>query len=102
MPEPRVVVVTGASAGVGRATVRAYAERGWAVGLLARGTDGLQAAAEEVEVAGGHAVAVPTDVADADQVEAAAVLVEERLGPIEVWVNNAMTSVFALFTDIRD
>ena len=100
MPEPRVVVVTGASAGVGRATVRAYAERGWAVGLLARGTDGLQAAAKDVEAAGGQAVAVPTDVADADQVEAAAVLVEERLGPIDVWVNNAMASVFALFTDI--
>ena len=100
MPESRVAVVTGATAGVGRATVRAFAEQGWAIGLLARGTDGLQAAAKEVEAAGGHPVIAPTDVADPDQVEAAVVLVEERLGPIDVWVNNAMTSVFALFTDI--
>jgi NAD(P)-dependent dehydrogenase (short-subunit alcohol dehydrogenase family) len=98
---PNVVVVTGASAGVGRATVRRFAERGADVGLLARDTDGLAAAAKEVEAAGGRAVAVPTDVADPSQVEAAAEAVERELGPIEVWVNDAMTSVFAPFTEVE-
>jgi short-subunit dehydrogenase len=97
---PSVVVVTGASAGVGRATVRAFAERGADVGLLARDTDGLAAAAKEVRAAGRRAVAVPTDVADPDQVQAAADQIESELGPVEVWVNNAMTSVFAPFTEI--
>ena len=100
MGKPEVVVVTGASAGVGRAVARAFGERGCSVGLLARGRDGLDAAAKDVEAAGGRALAVPTDVADADQVEAAAVLVEEHLGPIDAWVNNAMTSVFALFAEV--
>jgi short-subunit dehydrogenase len=98
---PSVVVVTGASAGVGRATVRRFAERGADVGLLARDTDGLAAAAKEVEAAGGRVVAVPTDVADPSQVEAAAEAVERELGPIEVWVNDAMTSVFAPFTAVE-
>jgi NAD(P)-dependent dehydrogenase (short-subunit alcohol dehydrogenase family) len=98
---PSVAVVTGASAGVGRATVRRFAERGADVGLLARDTDGLAAAAKEVEAAGGRAVAVPTDVADPSQVEAAAEAVERELGPIEVWVNDAMTSVFAPFTEVE-
>jgi NAD(P)-dependent dehydrogenase (short-subunit alcohol dehydrogenase family) len=97
---PEVVVVTGASAGVGRATVRAFAEQGAAVGLLARGHDGLEGARREVEAAGGRALAVPTDVADFGQVEAAAAAVEHELGPIDVWVNNAMTSVFARFWEI--
>jgi short-subunit dehydrogenase len=88
-------VVTGASAGVGRALARAFAARGDAVGLLARGTDGLDGARNDVEAAGGEAVVVPTDVADAEQVEAAAQAVEERLGPIDLWVNNAMVSVFS-------
>jgi len=101
MPFPSVVVVTGASAGVGRATVRAFARRGADVGLLARDTDGLAAAAKEVQAAGRRAVAVPTDVADPDQVEAAADLIERELGPIDVWVNDAMTSVFAPFTEIE-
>src|SRR5256884_1454009 len=91
----QVIVITGASAGVGRATVRAFARQRADVGLLARGVDGLEGARREVEAAGGRALAIPTDVADADQVEAAAERVERELGPIDVWVNNAMVSVFS-------
>src|SRR3989442_3452369 len=90
-----VVVITGASAGVGRATVRAFARQGTDIGLLARGVDGLEAARREVEAAGGRAIAIPTDVADADRVEAAADRIERELGPIDIWVNNAMVSVFS-------
>lgn len=91
----KVVVVTGASAGVGRATVRAFARHGAHVGLLARGRDGLEAARREVEQAGGKALVLPTDVASAEAVETAADAVERQLGPIDVWVNNAMVSVFS-------
>src|SRR5438105_15580366 len=90
----QVVVITGASAGVGRATVRAFARQGADIGLISRGIDGLEAARREVEDAGGRALVVPTDVAYADRVEAAAALIEHTLGPIDVWVNNAMVSVF--------
>lgn len=90
-----VVVVTDASAGVGRATVRELARRGACVGLLARGLDGLEGAKREVERLGGQGLIVPTDVADPDQVEAAARAVEESFGPIDIWVNNAMAAVFA-------
>src|SRR5579859_6900609 len=90
-----VVVITGASAGVGRATVREFAERGAWIGLIARGQDGLEGARREVEAAGGKAVVLPVDVADAGQVESAAQRVEHELGPIDIWVNNAMTSVFS-------
>src|SRR5688500_16212496 len=93
--KPQVVVVTGASAGVGRATVRKFAERGAHVALLARGEDGLEAARGEVEAAGGRAVVLPTDVADPAQVEAAADAAERELGPIDVWVNNAMVSILS-------
>src|SRR5438552_1701748 len=89
----QVVVITGASAGVGRATVRAFARQGADIGLLARGTDGLDGARREVEAVGGRALAIPTDVAHADEVEAAAESVERELGPIDVWINNAMVSV---------
>jgi NAD(P)-dependent dehydrogenase (short-subunit alcohol dehydrogenase family) len=95
-----VAVVTGASAGVGRAVARRFGELGWDVGLLARGHDGLDAAADEIVVAGGRALAVPTDVSNADEVEAAAEEIERRLGPIDVWVNDAMVSVFAEFVNI--
>lgn len=88
-------MITGASAGVGRATVRAFAREGAHIGLIARGTDGLQAAREEVESLGGRALVMPCDVAKADEVEAAAASVEEEFGPIDIWVNNAMVSVFS-------
>ena len=97
---PQVVVVTGASGGVGRAIAHAFAKRGAHVGLLARGQEGLEDAAEEVRSLGGQALVVPTDVADAEQVEAAALAVEARFGAIDVWVNDAMATVFARFVDI--
>lgn len=90
-----VVVITGASAGVGRATVREFAKHGASIGLIARGREGLEAAQREVEAAGGRALVLPCDVADPRQVEAAAEEVEQKLGPIDIWVNNAMTSVFS-------
>ncbi|MBT2410921.1 SDR family oxidoreductase [Streptomyces sp. ISL-12] len=90
-----VVVVTGASAGVGRATARAFGARGASVALLARGRDGLERAAEEVRAAGGRALPVVVDVADAAAVDAAAGRVEDELGPVDVWVNAAFTTVFA-------
>ena len=96
----RVVVVTGASAGVGRAAARAFADRGAVVALVARGEQGLEASAREIESRGGASLVVPTDVADPDAIESAADRVERDLGPIDVWVNNAMVSVFAPFTDI--
>jgi short-subunit dehydrogenase len=90
-----VVVITGASAGAGRATVREFAKNGASIGLIARGLDGLNAAAEDVRAAGGKVIVLPVDVSHADEVEAAAQKVETELGPIDIWVNNAMTSVFS-------
>ncbi|HKW68008.1 MAG TPA: SDR family oxidoreductase [Terriglobales bacterium] len=95
MSEHEVVVITGASAGVGRATVREFAKHGAWVGLIARGRDGLEGARREVEAEGGKALVLPTDVADAKQVEQAAQRVEDKLGPIDIWVNDAMASVFS-------
>jgi NAD(P)-dependent dehydrogenase (short-subunit alcohol dehydrogenase family) len=91
----RVVVITGASAGVGRATVRALARQRADIGLVARGRDGLEAAKREVEDLGGRGLVLPTDVSDADQVEAAAAAVDRAFGPVDVWVNDAMLSVFS-------
>jgi NAD(P)-dependent dehydrogenase (short-subunit alcohol dehydrogenase family) len=95
MNKTEIVVVTGASAGLGRAIVRAFAQDRAHIGLIARGRDGLEGARREVEKLGGKAVVYPADVADAAQVEAAAAAVEEQLGPIDIWVNNAMASVFS-------
>ena len=96
----QVVVVTGASAGVGRATAREFARAGARVALLARGEQRLEAARREVEGHGVKAIALATDVADAEAVEAAAEAAERELGPIAIWVNNAMVSVFAPFAEI--
>ena len=93
--EPEVVIITGASAGVGRAAARKFARHGARIGLLARGVDGLKAAQRDVQKLGSEALIIPTDVANAEQVEAAAEKVETELGPIDIWVNNAMTSVFS-------
>ena len=90
-----VVVITGASAGLGRATAREFGRRGAKVGLIARGVEGLQAAKREIEAAGGKALVLPLDVADANAVENAAAAVEQEFGPIDIWVNNAMASVFS-------
>src|SRR5579884_2545093 len=100
MPASEVVVVTGATSGVGRAIVRRFAGPGVSIGLVARGRDALEGARKEVEGAGGRALVLPTDVADPDAVEAAAAAVEDAFGPIDIWVNNAMTTVFSFFDDI--
>jgi NAD(P)-dependent dehydrogenase (short-subunit alcohol dehydrogenase family) len=93
-------VITGASAGVGRATARAFAAQGFDVALVARGQAGLAGAVSDVESAGGRALALETDVARFAEVDAAAARVEEELGPIDVWVNDAMTTVFAPSWDV--
>ena len=100
MKPPSVVVITGAGSGVGRATARAFASMGAAIGLVARGEDALEAATKEVASAGGKALAIPADVADAAAVERAATRVERDLGPVDVWVNNAMTTVLAPFIEV--
>jgi NADP-dependent 3-hydroxy acid dehydrogenase YdfG len=97
MKSSEVVVLTGASAGLGRAIAIEFGRNGAKVALLARGKEGLEDAKREIEAAGGQAIAIPTDVADAQAVESAAQRAEELLGPIDIWVNNAMTSVFSPF-----
>jgi NAD(P)-dependent dehydrogenase (short-subunit alcohol dehydrogenase family) len=99
--EGQVVVVTGASGGIGRATALAFGARGAKVALLARGEAGLAGAVRDVTAAGGTALAIPTDVSDPDQVEAAADKAEQSFGPIDVWVNVAFTSIFAEFKNIK-
>jgi short-subunit dehydrogenase len=96
-----VVVITGASAGIGRACVREFAKHGCKIGLLARGLDGLEAARREVEEAGGEALVVSTDTADPDAVERAASAVEERFGHIDTWVNVAFANVFSEFLELK-
>jgi NAD(P)-dependent dehydrogenase (short-subunit alcohol dehydrogenase family) len=98
--KPQIVVVTGASAGIGRAVAVAYGARGATVGLIARGEEGLDGVAREVEKAGGRPVVLPLDVADPDQVFAAVDRMETEVGAIDVWVNVAFTSVFAPFDQI--
>ncbi len=101
MNSNEVVVITGASGGVGRATARRFAREGARVALIARGRSGLEGARREVEEAGGEALVLPLDVADPDRVEAAAASVEDAFGPIDVWVNDAMVTVYAEFLDIE-
>lgn len=98
---PEVVIITGGTAGVGRAIAHEFARRGARIGLLARGTERLSATKREVQELGGEALEVPTDVADAAQVESAAAAVEDAFGPIDIWVNNAMTSVFGEIIDVE-
>jgi len=95
-----VVVITGASAGVGRATAIRFAAQGAAVAVLARGEDGLVGTVKDIERAGGTGLAIQVDVADAAQVEAAAAQVEAFFGPIDIWINNAMATVFSPFVQI--
>jgi NADP-dependent 3-hydroxy acid dehydrogenase YdfG len=96
-----VVVITGASAGLGRATAREFGRHGARVALIARGVEGLEAAKREVEIAGGSAMALPLDIADANAIEDAAAAIEDELGPIDIWVNNAMASVFSPVKEMK-
>jgi len=96
----QTVVITGASAGIGRSVAQLYGRRRDRVGLLARGKAGLDGAVDDVVLAGGQALAVPTDMADFEQVEAAAHRIEDALGPIDLWINVAFASVFAPFAEI--
>jgi NADP-dependent 3-hydroxy acid dehydrogenase YdfG len=94
-------MITGGSAGIGRAVGRAFGARGAAIGVLARGRAGLEGAARDIEEVGGRALVLEADVADAERVEAAAAGLEERFGPIDIWINNAMASVFSPVMDMR-
>ena len=100
MGKPEIVVVTGGSAGIGRATVREFARHGADVAVLARGRERVDAACREVEAAGGRSLALYVDVTDGAGVEAAAERVERELGPIDIWVNNAFAGIFATFMDM--
>jgi NAD(P)-dependent dehydrogenase (short-subunit alcohol dehydrogenase family) len=95
-----IVVVSGASAGIGRAVARRFGRAGWRVALLARGVEGLEAARHEIEAAGARALAIPLDVTDQAAVEAAAERIEREWGPIDVWINNAMVTAYCEFLDM--
>ncbi|MCP9237057.1 SDR family oxidoreductase [Lewinella sp. JB7] len=97
---PRTVVITGASAGIGRAIAREFAKEHARIGLIARNQEGLEGARKEIEALGGEALVLPADVADFRALDEAAAKVEETFGPIDVWINNAMTSVLGLFKDV--
>lgn len=97
---PQVVVITGASAGIGRATVREFAKNGAKIALLARGEDGLEAARREVEEAGCKALVIQVDVSDQEAVDRAATKIEQELGPIDIWVNNAFVGIFSEFMEM--
>ncbi len=101
MAQKRVAVITGASAGVGRSSARAFAQHGFDVGLLARGGAGLEGAANDVTGAGGRALTLPVDASNFDEVDSAAARVEGELGPVDVWVNDAMTTVFAPTWEVK-
>jgi NAD(P)-dependent dehydrogenase (short-subunit alcohol dehydrogenase family) len=101
MQKHEVVVITGASAGVGRATAQAFARRGAKIGLIARGRDGLEGAKRDVEALGGEALILPLDVSDAEALERAAAEVEKTFGPIDIWINNAMLSVFSPVMEMK-
>jgi len=94
----QVIVITGASAGVGRATARAFGREGACIGLIARDEDRLNAAKAEIEHLGGRALVLAADVSDSGLIEKAAELIEAKFGPIDIWVNNAMATVFAPFS----
>ncbi len=101
-PSNRVVAITGASSGIGRCTARLFAQRGWRVGLIARGAEGLQTVQKELEALGAQAYAVAADVSDAAALDHAAGMIATELGPIEVWVNNAGVSFYGMFMDITE
>src|SRR5919204_2449251 len=98
--QPEVVVITGAGAGLGRAIVQAFAKRGAHIGLVSRGRERLADAQREVEELGGRAIVLPGDVADPATAEMAAARTEETFGPIDIWINDAMTTVFAPFHEL--
>jgi NAD(P)-dependent dehydrogenase (short-subunit alcohol dehydrogenase family) len=100
MAFPGIVVICGASAGIGRAVARRFGNAGWRVALLARGVDGLDAASREIEAAGGQAMVIVADVADEAALESAADRVEREWGPIDVWINNAMVTAYCEFMDM--
>jgi short-subunit dehydrogenase len=101
MENAKVVVITGASAGIGRALARRFAQDGASIALLARGVVGLEATAHEVAQLGGRALAISLDVADPEAVEAAAAQIERQLGPIDIWINNASVMLYGRAADLR-
>src|SRR5690348_566309 len=101
MASGEVVVVTGGTSGIGRAIARRFAQDGARIALIARGRDGREGAKKEIEDAGGEALVLPTDLADWHAVKSAASAVEEAFGPIDIWVNNAMATIFAPFKDVE-